>query len=224
MTAMNLRLATLIVSAITTSATVGRAMLANRIDRKTEDAIEASAGEARARIRHEAAAYLGRHVRRFAIATLVKTVLLAAAWGGFRIGWIDGAAFSWTLFALLALFLVRDAILVFPGARLALTDLHRHGWKPRRALSEVIAARVFDEVQAEAASRVGQSRRESLMLALAGRRKDEVTGRIAAAVADVARQTSWQDLRPFLLVAAAKFSVLFVLYSAFVWLILLFGR
>jgi hypothetical protein len=46
----------------------------------------------------------------------------------------------------LAVFMIRDLWINYPAIRLTLTELHRHGWHPKRALTETIAARVFEEV------------------------------------------------------------------------------
>ena len=58
-----------------------------------------------------------------------------------------------------------------------------------------------------------------IILSLAGHKMDNMTREIASEVADIARQTSWQDLRPFVLAAIGKFAILSALYSLFVFIL-----
>ena len=58
-----------------------------------------------------------------------------------------------------------------------------------------------------------------MVLILAGQKRDDLFSDIAKAVADVARSTSWQDLRPFLVASGAKIVAVAVLYSGFVFIL-----
>lgn len=210
----------LAVSAIATGVAAGRAYLSGEVERRKHSAIEAAAEEARARIREQGEAYLARGFRKFARVTALKAVLLVAVWGAHFAGWIPSPAYAVTMSAMLAVFVLRDIWVAFPTVRLGLAELRRHGWKPRVALGETVAASVFDEVLSEASARE-RTWRDNLVMGLAGRKHDEVLHEIAEAVAGIARETTWQDLKPFLFSAVLRAGILMVLYSALVWSILL---
>ena len=59
-----------------------------------------------------------------------------------------------------------------------------------------------------------------LLIKLSGHDQDTMHTEIAAAVADIARQSSWYDLRPYIFSAAAKTVSIMVLYGATVALLI----
>jgi len=137
---------------------------------------------------------------------------------GFRIGFYSHGVFTGITVFLLAAFLLRDAIVVFPTAKLSLTKLREHGWRPKKAVGETVAALVFKQVLEEAET-IETGRTTRIILSLAGHKMDDVTREIAQEVADIARDTSWNDLRPFILASVGKFITLSALYSVFVFLL-----
>jgi len=210
----------LAVSAIATGVAAGRAYLSGEVERRKHSAIEAAAEEARARIRETGEAYLTRGFRRFARVTAAKAALLFLVWVGHLAGGLPASAYGVTLSVMLGFFVLRDAWVALPTVRLALSELRRHGWKPKLALGETVAASVFDEVLDEASARK-RGWRDNLIMRLAGRKHDQVSREIAEAVASIARETTWQDLRPFVVSALMRAGILIALYSALVWTILL---
>lgn len=210
----------LAVSAIASGVAAGRAYLSGEVERRKHSAIEAAAEEARARIRETGEAYLTRGFRRFARITALKAVLLFLVWAGHLAGLWPGGAYGVILSIMLAVFVLRDSWVALPTVRLAVAELRRHGWKPKLALGETVAASVFDEVLDEASARE-RGWRDSLIMRLAGRKHDQVSREIAEAVAGIARETTWQDLKPFVYSAVMRGGILIALYSALVWTILL---
>ncbi|MCA8899717.1 MAG: hypothetical protein KDA53_00545 [Hyphomonas sp.] len=209
----------MIVSALAAGLFAGRKALGREVLSRKEQAIEAAAQEARHRIRADAMVFMARSLRRFSLALLVKLVILAAIWGGYRGDLYDSTLFSALVAGALALFLLRDAWVNLPVIRFALAELRRYGWKPKQAFSECVAARVFEEVLAGAKAQP-QTRSGALMLALAGQSRDALHQQVAEAVAEVARQTSWSDIRPYVVSAAIRFGALALVYSASVWMLL----
>lgn len=205
-----------VLTAVTAGIVAGRKMLGKEVLAQKNKAIEAAAKETRERIRSHAAELVIASFRKFAVVTAIKLVILLALWGAFHADLISADVFSWSVAGALFLFLARDVKVNFPIWQLCFTELHRHGWKPRLALSETVAARVFSEVLAEAAS-TEQSRANKLVLMLAGENRDRMHAEIAEAVANVARQTSWHDLRPFIVSAVIRIGSLMALYSVCVW-------
>lgn len=213
-----LRAAFLVVSALTTGVSIGRAAITSAVNRKKKKIIHQAALDARERIRSHAADYLRESLTQFVQAVFIKALLLVLVWIGFRVGLYSHTLFSTATIILLALFLLRDAIVIFPTARLVLTKLHAYGWRPRKAVGETVAALVFKQVLEEAETfETGRTTR--IILSLAGHNMDDVTREIAEEVAEIARDTSWHDLRPFILASVGKFVILSALYSVFVFLL-----
>ncbi|MEQ8556903.1 MAG: hypothetical protein RIB03_01170 [Henriciella sp.] len=213
-----LRAAFLLVSALTTGATIGRKVISGAINRKKQSIIHQAAEDARHRIRGHAEEYLRDSITQFVGAVFVKATLLIAAWLGYRFGLYPHIAFSIATIVLIAVFLVRDIIVIFPTLRLIASKLHDYGWRPRKTVGEVVAALVFEQVLEEAQG-MKTGRTTQIILALGGHKKDEMTREIAREVADIAGETSWHDLRPFMLAATAKFLTLSALYSVFVFIL-----
>lgn len=213
-----LRAAFLVVSALTTGVSIGRAAITSAVNKKKKKIIHQAALEARERIRGHAADYLRESLTQFVQAVFIKALLLILVWIGFRLGFYSHSLFSIVTIILLAVFLIRDAIVVFPTAKLVLTKLRDYGWRPRKAVGETVAALVFKQVVDEAGTfETGRTTR--IILSLAGHKMDDVTREIAEEVADIARNTSWHDLRPFLMASIGKFVTLSILYSVFVFLL-----
>jgi hypothetical protein len=213
-----LRAAFLVVSALTTGVSLGRKAISSAVNRKKQKIIHQAAIDARERIRGHASDFLKDSITQFVQAVFIKALLLVLAWIGFRIGLYSHAILSTVVVILISCFLLRDAIITFPTAKLVLSKLREHGWHPKEAVGETVAALVFQQVLDEAdAFEPGRTTR--IVLALAGRNRDEMTREIAHEVADIARHTSWHDLRPFVLAAIGKFITLSILYSVFVFIL-----
>lgn len=213
-----LRAAFLLVSALTTGVTLGRKVITSAVNRKKQSIIQQAAEDARHRIRGHAEEYLRNSITQFVQSVFIKAMLLITAWLGYRLDFYDHTIFSGAVIVLIVVFLIRDLVVFFPTLRLVSSKLHEYGWRPRKTIGEVIAARVFEQVLTEAnAMETGRTAR--VMLALAGHKKDEMTREIAHEVANIARETSWHDLRPFMLAAAGKFVTLSLLYSVFVFIL-----
>ncbi|WP_084418406.1 hypothetical protein [Henriciella litoralis] len=213
-----LRAAFLVVSALTTGVSLGRKAITTAVNRKKKKIIHQAALDARERIRGHAEEYLRQSITTFVKSVFIKALLLIGAWLGYRLGLYSHSVFSAVIVVLIAVFLLRDAIVTFPTARLVLSKLREYSWRPRKAIGETVAALVFKQVLEEAEA-IETGRTTRIILSLAGHKMDDVTREIAEEVANIARDTSWQDLRPFMLAAAGKFVTLSVLYSVFVYVL-----
>ena len=216
------RAALTLVSALTGGVALGRQLLGKEVDKQKHKAIQAAAIEARTRIRDHAETYLSASTATFARVTAIKAVLLLALWLAHFAGLLPDRAFYALILGLLAAYMVRDILVTWPVARLALREIRNHGLRPKRALSEVVAAQVFEQVLAEAAARE-DTRITRVIMRLAGANKDALSLEVAEAVADVARQNTWRDLRPFVLAWAVKFVLLSALYGGFVFVLMRLG-
>jgi hypothetical protein len=162
--------------------------------------------------------FVARSFRTFAIATGIKLAILCWLWGLHHFAGMPRPVFATLTVITLAIFMMRDMWVNYPAVKLTLTELHRHGWHPKRALTETIAARVFEEVLAEAGNQK-QTRTGAIMLMLAGEDRSRMHHDVAKAVADIARETSWDDIRPHIISAMIRIGTLALIYSASVWVL-----
>lgn len=209
----------LIASAVGAGLAFGRRYLEKGVSSQKSQAIEAAAIETRRRIKRHADEFLKNSFRAFATASAIKLTILCALWGVAHFGLLERPYFVWSVTLVLALFLVRDIWISWPFVRLGVTELSRYGWRPKRALSEVVAGHVFQQVLLEAQS-VPTKRTTRIMLMLAGQSREGLEQEIASSVAAIARNTTWSDLRPFLISAGIKTGALMALYSVSVFLLM----
>ncbi|KCZ52246.1 hypothetical protein [Hyphomonas pacifica] len=202
----------LIASALGAGLALGRKYLERGVTAQKHKAIQDAAIETRRRVKRHAHDFLRKSFRRFAIATGCKLVILGVLWTLYHTQLIEVDIFALITGVVLALFLMRDLWISWPFIRLGAAELSKYGWRPRRALSEVVAARVFEEVLTEARA-TPASRSTKVVLMLAGQSHEGVHLEIATAVAAIARDTTWNDLRPFLISAGIKMAALTLIYS-----------
>lgn len=214
-----IRAAMLIVSAVSSGLALGKSAATKEVARRRESAIAEAAEQARTEIRERARSYVADRLWDFAANAAIKLAMIGAVWIVYALGWITGGWFAIVAGVVLVGFLARDIWRIWPSLRLLHTELKRHGWKPKRAIGEIVAANVFDEVVAKAAEQK-QNWQARVVLALAGTDRDEIAQDVARAVADIAREVTWDDLKPFMIVSALRFGVLMAIYSAFVWFVI----
>ena len=198
----------LVASAVGAGLAFGRRYLERGVSAQKNKVIETAAVETRRQIKRHADDFLKKSFRSFAIATGIKLLILATLWGLSHGGVINPPFFIWAVTGVLTAFLVRDIWVTWPFVRLGLTELSRYGWHPKRALGEVVAGHVFQQVLMEAQS-APSTRSSKVMLVLAGQSREGIEHEIATSVAAIARDTSWSDLRPFLVSAGIKSCLLY---------------
>ena len=209
----------LVASAVGAGLAFGRRYLERGVSAQKNKVIETAAVETRRQIKRHADDFLKKSFRSFAIATGIKLLILATLWGLSHGGVINPPFFIWAVTGVLTAFLVRDIWVTWPFVRLGLTELSRYGWHPKRALGEVVAGHVFQQVLMEAQS-APSTRSSKVMLVLAGQSREGIEHEIATSVAAIARDTSWSDLRPFLVSAGIKSGALMIIYSVSVFLLM----
>lgn len=214
-----LRAALLAVSAIT----AGRELLKGEVDRRKESAIERAVQETRERLDASTDEIIARMLRSFLIGLSLKSGILAALYGAHMADWLSDKWFFWTATVALTFYLARDIYRALPWARPALEHVRANGWHPKRALTEFIAAQVFDETLASAEAQLSEKNSNKWWLMLSGHNANELSAEVAGAVAHVARETSWEQIRPRVYVALAQFGVMSAIYSAYVFVMLRFA-
>ena len=214
-----LRIATLVVSAVSGGVVIGRKLLADQVQRKKAALVERAGAEVRERIRTQAREFVIDHLRRFSIALVIKAGLLIGVVALERLGVLPGWLYGAMLLALITAFVARDVYVSWSTLSFAARELRKNGWRPRLTVAEIIAAQTFDEVLAES-SQQPQLWHEDLLLALAGEKRDKLVEDIANEVAAIARGISWPTLKPYFLTGVAMTVMLSALYFGFAWLAL----
>lgn len=214
-----LRIATLVVSAVSGGVVIGRKLLADQVQRKKAALVERAGAEVRQRIRTQAREFVIDHLRRFSIALVIKAGMLLGVVALERLGVLPGWLYGAMLLALITAFVARDVYVSWPTLSFAVRELRKTGWRPRFTVAEIIAAQTFDEVLAES-SQQPQLWHENLLLALAGEKRDKLVEDIATEVASIARGISWPTLKPYFLTGVAMTAMLSTLYFGFAWLAL----
>lgn len=207
------------VAALSAGAAVGRKYLKGEVAKRKQTAITDASRIVKTRIGDQASRYIARNLKNYVRNMLVKLLLLGIVVLAAQLGWTDQLTATICISLLLVSFIIYDATNLWPHAMLILGELRRHKWRPRYALAEIVAANVFDQVLAEAKARKTDMWSE-ITLRLSGENPQQVSNEIAAAVANIARETSWDDLRPYLLSAVLKFAGVLILYSIAVFLLI----
>lgn len=205
-----------IAAGLSASAVAVRKALGKEIDKRADRAIEKAVEEAREEIRLHAHTLISGSFRQFMTTTLSKALLVLIIAVLFLSGVLPSAWSALALGLMFVSFASYDFVRSAPTLNFLRKQLQTHGWRPMRILSEIVSVQVFEQVL-ERASGEPVDRTESVLMLLAGKKRDDVVERVARAVADIASTTSWEDIRPVVFRFAIRFAILFVLYSALVW-------
>lgn len=205
-----------VAAGISASAMAVRKALGKEIDKRADRTIEKAVEEAREEIRIQAHTLISDNFKRFVKTTLSKALLVLIITVLFLSGLITSNWAALFLGIMFIGFTSYDFIRAAPALNFIRKEMKKHGWRPKLIFSEVVSAQVFEKVL-ERASGEPVDKTESVLMLLAGKKRDDVVERVARAVAEVASTTSWDDIKPLAYRFAARFSTLFVLYSALVW-------
>lgn len=205
-----------IAAGLSASAVAVRKALGKEVDKRADRAIAKAVEEARAEIREEAKHFLAKGFMGFVWITLGKAALFLAV----ALLFISGVvAAHWLALVLGLLFLgftTFDFIRAIPTLKFLRRELKRYGWRPKHILTETISAQVFERVL-ERASGEPVDRTESVLMLLAGRKRDEIVEKVARAVAAIASTTSWDDIKPMIRSFVLRMAILFSLYFTVIW-------
>lgn len=214
-------MALLAISALTTGLAAGRKLAGREIDRRRDNLIEQAAQEAQLRIRERARLIVRSTTAAFLRRVLIKALILSVIWLLFWAGAIGPSVFRWSMSAAIGTLVIWDIYLTWPTLRLIAVEIRKHGLRPKKAISELVAAEVFEQVLTEIDGQTDMRWHQKLVLSLAGRDLSQLSLEIAGAVAEVSRKTSWKDVRPFMWSGILHFMVLSILYSSFATLMML---
>ena len=212
----NVKTISTVIAGVSASAIAARKALGREVDKRADDTIEQAVEEARAEIRNQAKTIFTKGFRNFVQVTLVKALIVLCIAILFLSGFVEPKWLAIVLGALFLGFFCFDTARTYPNIRFLAGQVRRFGWKPKAILSGYVSAQVFERVL-ERAQDVPQKRSESVLMLLAGRKKDELVERIAKAVADITATATWDDIKPFCWRYLSRFVIGLVLYSSLVW-------
>ena len=216
MAILNLRNILSLAAGVSASAVAVRNALGKEVDNRTDKMIARAVEEAREELRIQAHTFFSDGFRQFLITTGAKALLVLIVAVLFLSGLLPSKWSAVVLALLFVSFFTFDTVRAFPTLKFLRREFKKFGWRPKLILSETVSAQVFEKVLERATDQPVDST-ESVLMLLAGRKRDEVVEKVARAVADIASTSSWDDVKPLVTRFAARFALLFVLYSALVW-------
>jgi len=200
----------------------GRAYANSRVEKAKRSAIDSALDQARCQVKSHAEIYSTNSVKTFLFRLSLKAAILGVLTVALLLVSPLEPFKGWAIIACLGAFLIWDTVTVMPTLRVLASHLRVSGFCPRAALGSAVAAHVFAGVL-EQSEDLSLTRTQTLMLVAAGTNEKRFKSEVAEAVATLAGEASWQDLRPFLALAALKIISLLTVYSLYVWLILTLG-
>lgn len=216
MALLNIRNLLSIAAGVSASAVAVRRALGREVDKRTDKMIAEVAEETRIELRQAAHSFFSDSFMIFFWTMVGKTVLVVSVASLFLMGWVDNHFSAIGLGILFFGFAIFDFFRSFPTIKFLAGELRRHGWRPRKILAETISAQVFEKVL-ERAKDLPVDHTQNILITLAGRKRSDLLEKIAKAVAQIASETSWEDIKPLLIGFAVRWILLFALYSATVW-------
>lgn len=211
-----LRAVLLAVSAAASGLAYGRKAAGRTVARKTEEAIEEAAAQTRAEISGRAEEFVLTQSKSAARKLLLRVAIVGLLIGAYLGLGLPREVTLLVIGATLSAMLIRDVVAALPTTKMVMAELRRYDWRPRRALREVIARQVFERVLAEAGSQ-HIDRKGKAILSVTGHTQEGLARLVAARVAEIARDTHWGDIRPYLIWGGITVFAFFAYYAAFVF-------
>ncbi len=198
--------------------TAGKKALAENIEKQKISTIEAATALASEKLDREVTTMVRKGLEQLLNQTLIKFILIASLFILYQFSWLTGREFAIIASILLTLFLIRDIVKFWPTGRIMIKSLHENNWHPKQAISHYISASVFDQALLEV-TKATQKPKTKIMLHLAGTSQKELSLEIAATVANIAHETSFEQIRPRLYMATLRAITIMAVYSAILFVI-----
>lgn len=205
------------------AATVGGGLFLSRraldkeIKRRVSAEIEAARIEAEDEVDKRVVEIISEKLREFAISLAIKAGLVSLVFFAHLFGLIGPTTMTVMISLFVAGFFIRDVIVTAPFIAPAMRHAHRHGWRLRLALRELIAGVLFEQAYARALLETtkGPSR---IFIALSTYSRESISAEVAEAVADVARKMSFKRMRARAITASSLALAMMLSYSGFIYL------
>lgn len=198
---------------------VGRKLVNAEIERRLPREIEIAEERAKAELRREIGAVIVDRLVSFALNLATKAALVALAYLAYRAGLYGRDAFRIAIAVLIALFILRDALVTLPFVAPAWRHARQHRFRPRTMVIELVAGAAFEKAYAEAmlAMEQGPGRR---WLAMSRYSAEALSREVGEAVADVARSANYRGAAWRAGLAVGGAAAMFAAYSAFLFVTL----
>lgn len=203
-------------ASLASGALIGRSVVNRAVERRVAAEIERAKVMAMAELDKTVEQMLRERLWGFLLTGLAKAAVIGAVYGGYLAGVFDGDALHLLALTVVGLFLLRDLVITLPFLPPAIRFARRHGWRLRLAVSEFVAAQVFERAYARALL-AAQSGGGRFWIAVSKYTAQSISAEVASAVADLARRASFRRIWPRVAVALAKaaaFSLLYLLFLA----------
>ncbi|WP_425408778.1 hypothetical protein [Hyphococcus sp.] len=204
-------------AAIGSGVLLGRKAINKKIEERLPVEIETARKAAIAELDKRTGQVIYEKLSAFGVNLCVKAGAIAFPYWMYLEGHLTDTGLHIIIITLIIVFVLRDALKTLPFMAPALQLVRMHSWNPRRALTEFVAGVAFEKTYAEAmlAMETGPNR---LWLALSKYSAHNVSREVAEAVAEIARTTSYDRIKPRALLAGALAVVMMAVYAAFLYL------
>ncbi len=214
-----LRLIITAVAAIGGGVAAGRHVLDKSIKSRVSTEVDAAKERAILELNKSVDRVLAEKIRTFVINVLIKVAVVAAIYVGLRLNYLTPDGFRVISLLAIAAFVTRDVLNVAPYVVPAFRLARRHGWSPRKIVTETVAATVFERAYAEVLVEAEKGTNR-IWLGLSKYSAHSLSEEVARAVADVVAEVSYKPIRFRVLFAVGVFVTLSLLYTGFVFVML----
>lgn len=196
---------------------MGRRTVNTKIEQRLPAEIETARAAAIAELDKRTRDVIYEKLSVFGVNLCIKAGAVAFPYWLFLEGHLTKTGLNIVVIVLIVAFMIRDVMKTLPFAIPALRLVRRHKWSLRRALTEFVAGIAFEKTYAEAmiAMETGPNR---VWLALSKYSAHNVSTQVAEAVAEIARTTSYDRIKPRVITAVALAGLMMAVYAGFFFL------
>jgi hypothetical protein len=211
---MLLRLLIIAATAVGGSVLLGRRAVTKTIQDRLPAEIDAVRTAAIAELDKHMSDVIRERLSAFGVNLCIKAGAIAFPYWLYLESHLTKTGLNIVVVALIIGFMVRDAVKTLPFVIPALILVRTHNWNPPRALTEFVAGVTFEKTYAEAiiAVETGPNR---MWLALSNYSAHNLSTEVAEAVAEVTRATSYDRIKPRIILGATLAAAMMALYISF---------
>ena len=208
-----------VIIGLTGAVVAARSVAKTKVKDKKASLIEATYARAREEIKGKTDSFLQASLKSFAKVAAIKLIIIGALFAAYLLNWIAHQPYRFTLITILIVLSIWDIVRHFATIRALFSLLVKYGINPKRALSEIVAAHIFNAILEEGSANPPAWHINAVLL-LAGTHHSELTEEISNSVSKLAAASTWHDIRPFILIATIRLLFMISVYSIAVWTLL----
>ncbi len=194
----------------------GKKLLVQSVEEQKSSAIEQARLLAHETLDREVDEFVQKSLRHLLKHTLIKIIAFASLFVIYELGWISSRYFIIGSGILIGIFLIRDIIKIAPAVKKMALHLHQNGWHPRKAVTHYVSASVFDQALQEISMQTSNTKTK-IWLHLAGTTPHQLSVEIAKAVAEITSETSYEQIKPRIIMGAIKAGIIILTYSVIIY-------